>query len=89
MHISSYFDYLSKSGRYKYWRGVQLRLYFLLLPRLAKLPSQCYSNGQDNLGNLGGNKEIQPYYKQTVSQDCITKVSGKVINPVGNKSERF
>ena len=32
----------------------------LLLPRLPKLPSQCYSNGPGNLGNLGSNKEIQP-----------------------------
>ena len=30
----------------------------LLLPRLPKLPSQCYSNGPSSLGNLGINKEI-------------------------------
>ena len=32
----------------------------LLLPRLPKLPGQCYSNGPDNLGKLGHNEEIQP-----------------------------
>ena len=31
----------------------------LLVATLLKLPSQCYSNKTSNLGNLGGNKEIQ------------------------------
>ena len=31
----------------------------LLLPRLPKLSSQCYSNGLRNLGNLGNSIEIQ------------------------------
>ena len=32
----------------------------LLVHRLDKLPSQIYSNGPDNFGNLGSKKEIQP-----------------------------
>ena len=31
----------------------------VFLPRLPKLPSQCYSNGRDYLDNLDSNKEIQ------------------------------
>ena len=31
----------------------------LLLPRLPKLPSKCYSHGPGNLSNLSSNKEIQ------------------------------
>ena len=30
----------------------------LLLPRLPKLPSLCYSNGSGNLGRLSNDKEI-------------------------------
>ena len=33
----------------------------LLMHRLPKLPSQCYSNGPGNLGSQGSNKEIQPH----------------------------
>ena len=34
----------------------------LLLPRLPKLPCQCYSNGLGNVGNLGNNKELNLYF---------------------------
>ena len=37
-----------------------LKLYVLLLPRLSKLPSLCYSNEPGNLCNLNRYKEIQP-----------------------------
>ena len=37
-----------------------LRLYFLLLCRLSKLPGKCNLNGSGNMGNLGSNKEIHP-----------------------------
>ena len=35
---------------------VSVGLHFFIAP---KLPSQCYSNGPGNLGNLGSSKEIQ------------------------------
>ena len=48
----------------------------LLLPGLTKLPSQCYSNESDNLGNLGSNKEIQPNLPySTIIQDQNTSTS--------------
>ena len=31
----------------------------LLMPKLPKLPNQCYLNGPGNLGDLGSNKEVQ------------------------------
>ena len=31
---------------------------YLLLLRSPRLPSQCYSNGLDNLGNLGSYQEV-------------------------------
>ena len=34
----------------------------VLLPRLAKLPSQCNTNTQDNFYKLDNNKETQPEY---------------------------
>ena len=36
------------------------RISLLLLPRLSKIPSKCYSNGLNTFGYLGSNKEIQP-----------------------------
>ena len=53
----------------------------LLLPRLPKLPRQCYSNGPGNLSNLDSNKEIQPDFRlptewnQTVKFPKFTNLS--------------
>ena len=41
---------------------------YQLLFGLPKLPSQCYSYGLVNLGNLGSNKEIQP--QRILSRKC-------------------
>ena len=48
--------------------GMKVMLYFLLLLRLHKLPSQCYSTWPSNLGNLDSNKEIKPagFLKYTI-----------------------
>ena len=43
----------------------------LLLFRLLKFPSQCYSNGPDNLGNLGSNEEIQPVHIKIILHCCF------------------
>ena len=42
-----------------------------MLPRLHKLPNECYSNGLGNLDKLHSNKKKQPecISKQTVNQD--------------------
>ena len=41
---------------------ILLRLHFLLLSRLPKLPSQCQLNMLGNMGSLHSNKEIQPQF---------------------------
>ena len=43
----------------------------LLLPRLPKLPNQYYSNRPGNLGDLCGNKEIQPKYHFSSITICL------------------
>ena len=42
----------------------------LLLPRLPKLPNQCYSNRPGNFSNLGNNEEILPYAAETYPNTC-------------------
>ena len=39
-----------------FWYDPAFGFISLLLPRLPKLPSQCYSNQPDNWGNLGSDK---------------------------------
>ena len=44
----------------------------LLMHKLPKLPSQCYSDGLGYLGNLGSNKETQPEFEfQTLKCSII------------------
>ena len=40
------------------WNAIHSGCISLLLSRLPKLPSQCYSNGLGKFDNLGGSKEI-------------------------------
>ena len=53
--------------------GVHLGHTSLLLPRLPKLPSQCYSNGPGHLANLGSSKKIQPEFSQYVGKMTCSK----------------
>ena len=49
----------------------------VVLSKLPKLPSQCYSNWAGNFGNLGSNKEIWPecINKQTSSACTVEPVN--------------
>ena len=44
----------------------------LFLPKLSKLPRQCYSNGSRNLGNLGSQKEIT-FIEYIVDDDNVNE----------------
>ena len=60
----------------------------LLLPKLPKLPRQCYSNGPANLNNLGINDEIQPEFMcEFYHHISLNKIPRKQIQE--NKSSKW
>ena len=57
----------------------------LLLSRLPKLPSQCYSNRPCNLGDLGSQNKLQPQMNMAVKILYSERQSNRIIKC---KSER-
>ena len=67
---SSHAHLLLLCGYINEWEKlIDFRQYFsrLLMLRLLKLPSQCYSNEPGNLGNLGSRKKYSLDHKLMVS----------------------